>query len=150
MISQLIEWNGYETRQTPLLCFCGPESAQRSKEFLSFSNRKQRIVHFHGTSNIKCSTVVFIIDICRFSQPVYSNNYDDMYSFIEIKVKEVCRLEVYSRWLRIFLSLKSPEEWAITKQACRDESVVFFLFLIFIYIIYINNNNNIYIIYILF
>ena len=41
---------------------------------------------------------------------------------------------VYSRWLWIFLSLKSPEEWAITKQVCRDGSVVFFLFPIFIYI----------------
>ena len=29
-----------------------------------------------------------------------------------------CNLKVYSRWLWIFLSLKSPEEWAITKQAC--------------------------------
>ena len=42
-------------------------------------------------------------------------------------------LKVYSRWLWIFLSLKSPEEWAITKQACRDESAVFFLFPVFIY-----------------
>ena len=35
---------------------------------------------------------------------------------------------VFNRWLWIFLSLKSPEEWVITKQACRDKSVVFFLF----------------------
>ena len=34
-----------------------------------------------------------------------------------------CNLKVYSRWLWIFLSLKSPEEWAIAKQAFRDESV---------------------------
>ena len=32
------------------------------------------------------------------------------------------------------LIIKSPEEWAITKQACRDESVVFFLFPLYIYI----------------
>ena len=32
------------------------------------------------------------------------------------------------------LIIKSPEEWAITKQACRDESVVFFLFPIYIYV----------------
>ena len=37
-------------------------------------------------------------------------------------------LKVYSQWLWIFLSLKSPEEWAIMKQACQDESVVFSYF----------------------
>ena len=45
---------------------------------------------------------------------------------------EQCNLKVYSRWLWIFLSSKSPEEWENTKQACRDESVVFFLLPIFI------------------
>ena len=34
--------------------------------------------------------------------------------------------KVYKRWLRIFLTIKSPDEWVITKQACRDESIVFF------------------------
>ena len=48
-----------------------------------------------------------------------------------------CNLKVYSRCLWIFLSLKSPEEWAITKQACRDESVVFFLLPIYNIYIYI-------------
>ena len=38
--------------------------------------------------------------------------------------------KVYKRWLRIFLTIKSPDEWVITKQACRDESIVsFFPFL---------------------
>ena len=32
-------------------------------------------MHFPGTSNINCSTVVLIIDVCRFSWPVSSNNY---------------------------------------------------------------------------
>ena len=31
------------------------------------------------------------------------------------------------------LIIKSPEEWAITKQASRDESVVYFLIPLFIY-----------------
>ena len=34
---------------------------------VKFANRKQRIVHFQGASNINCSTVVFITDVCRFS-----------------------------------------------------------------------------------
>ena len=44
--------------------------------------------------------------------------------------------KVYKRWLRIFLTIKSPDEWVITKQACRDESIVsfFFLFSIYVYI----------------
>ena len=33
---------------------------------------------------------------------------------------------VLDRQLWIFMSLKSPEEWAITKQACRDKRVIFF------------------------
>ena len=32
-------------------------------------------MHFHGALNINCSTVVFITDVCRFSQPVAYNNY---------------------------------------------------------------------------
>ena len=57
-----VEWL-WNPSDSFVICFCGPESAQRSKEF---ANRKQRIVHFQGASNIKCSTVVFIIDVCRF------------------------------------------------------------------------------------
>ena len=53
---------------------------------------------------------------------------------LNLNFPQQCNLKVYSRWLWIFLSLKSPEEWEITKQACRDESVVFFLLPIFIYI----------------
>ena len=51
---------------------------------------------------------------------------------LNLNFPQQCNLKVYSRWLWIFLSLKSPEEWEITKQACRDESVVFFLLPIFI------------------
>ena len=32
-------------------------------------------MHFHGALNINCSTVVFITDVCRFSQQVAYNNY---------------------------------------------------------------------------
>ena len=39
-------------------------------------NRKQRIVHGQGASNITYSTVVFIFDVCQLSQPVSSTNYD--------------------------------------------------------------------------
>ena len=48
-----------------------------------------------------------------------------------MQVYKVCK-----RWLRIFLTIKSPDEWVITKQACRDESIVsfFFLFSIYVYI----------------
>ena len=35
------------------------------------------------------------------------------------------------------LIIKSPEERAITKQACRNESVVFFLFPIFIHVVHV-------------
>ena len=49
-----------------------------------------------------------------------------------------CNLKVYSRWLWIFSSLKSPEEWVITKLACRDESVVFFLFPMLYITLYFN------------
>ena len=52
---------------------------------------------------------------------------------LNLNFPEQCNLKVYSQWLWIFLSLKSPEEWAISKQTCRDESVFFFLFPIFIY-----------------
>ena len=48
---------------------------------------------------------------------------------------------LYKRWLGIFLSLKSPDEWAITKQARRDKSVFFFLFSICIHK-YINKNDD--------
>ena len=51
-----------------------------------------------------------------------------------------------------FILIKSPDEWATTKQACRDELVVYLFFspiyiyiyvYIYIYIyIYIYNNNN--------
>ena len=47
---------------------------------------------------------------------------------LNLNFPQQCNLKVYSRWLWIFLSLKSPEEWEITKQACRDESVVFSYF----------------------
>ena len=56
---------------------------------------------------------------------------------LNLNFPQQCNLKVYSRWLWIFLSLKSPEEWAITKQACRDESVVFFLLPIYNIYIYI-------------
>ena len=51
---------------------------------------------------------------------------------LNLNFSQQCNLKVFCRWLWIFLSLKSPEEWEITKQACRDESVVFFLLPIFI------------------
>ena len=35
--------------------------------------------------------------------------------------------KVYKRWYE-FLTVKSPDEWAITKQACRDESIVSLFF----------------------
>ena len=35
---------------------------------------------------------------------------------------QVCKL--YKWWLWIFFTIKSPDEWVITKQACRDESIV--------------------------
>ena len=35
---------------------------------------------------------------------------------------QICK--VYKRWLRIFLTIKSPGEWVITKQASKDESIV--------------------------
>ena len=54
---------------------------------------------------------------------------------LNLNFPQQCNLKVYSRWLWIFLSLKSPEEWEITKQACRDESVFFSYFqYIYIYI----------------
>ena len=37
---------------------------------------------------------------------------------------QVCKL--YKWWLWIFFTIKSPDEWVITKWACRDESIVFF------------------------
>ena len=67
-----MEWSGYETRQTPLLCFCGTEGIHRSIAFPSFwsywplktlhyfilsqlAKRKQRIVHPPEASNRNCS-----------------------------------------------------------------------------------------------
>ena len=38
-----------------------------------------------------------------------------------------------------FILIKSPDEWATTKQACRDELVVYLFFFSPIYI-YINNS----------
>ena len=38
-------------------------------------NKKQRIVHGQGTSNMNYSTIVFNFDICRLSLPVSSTNY---------------------------------------------------------------------------
>ena len=46
----------------------------------------------------------------------------------------LCKSYCKKRWLWIFLSLKSPEEWAITKQVSRDKSVVFFFLFFNIYI----------------
>ena len=37
-------------------------------------------------------------------------------------------LQTQERWVRIFLTITSPDEWAITKQACRDESIVSLFF----------------------
>ena len=48
---------------------------------------------------------------------------------------QVCKL--YKWWLWIFFTIKSPDEWVITKQACRDESIVSLFFphhYIYIYI----------------
>ena len=42
-------------------------------------NRKQRIVHGQGASNIIYSTIVFNFDICQVSSPVSSTHYDSMY-----------------------------------------------------------------------
>ena len=39
---------------------------------------------------------------------------------------QVCKL--YKWWLWIFFTIKSPDEWVITKQACRDESIVSLFF----------------------
>ena len=72
--------------------FLGPDRAQRSIAFLSFwtcwpirtshyffqpqfVNKKQRIFHGQGASNINYSTVVFKFDVCRLSWPVSSTNY---------------------------------------------------------------------------
>ena len=42
-----------------------------------------------------------------------------------------------------FILIKSPDEWATTKQACRDELVVYLFFFSHIYIyIYICNRNE--------
>ena len=37
-------------------------------------------------------------------------------------------LQTQESWVRIFLTITSPDEWAITKQACRDESIVSLFF----------------------
>ena len=45
---------------------------------------------------------------------------------------QVCKL--YKWWLWIFFTIKSPDEWVITKQACRDESIVSLFFPLSLYI----------------
>ena len=37
--------------------------------------KKQRIVHGQGASKVDFSTVVFIFDVCRLSQPISSTIY---------------------------------------------------------------------------
>ena len=48
-------------------------------------NKKQRIVHGQGASNINHSTIVFNFDVCRLSWPVSSTNYcyNDFYVTID-------------------------------------------------------------------
>ena len=41
---------------------------------ISFVNKKQRIVHGQGASNISNTTVVFNFDVCRLSYPVSCTN----------------------------------------------------------------------------
>ena len=71
--------------------FFEPDRAQRSTAFLSFwtywliialiysdticEQKKKRIVHSQGASNINYSTVIFNFDICRLSYPVSSTNF---------------------------------------------------------------------------
>ena len=38
--------------------------------------------------------------------------------FTATPIMQICK--VYKRWLRIFLTIKSPDEYVITKQACRN------------------------------
>ena len=44
-----------------------------------------------------------------------------------------------------FILIKSPDEWATTKQACRDELVVYLFFLPYIYIVIYNIKSSTYI-----
>ena len=47
-------------------------------------------MHFQGASNINCSTVVFIVDVCRFSQPFSSNKFSNTYGLTPIMPKFYC------------------------------------------------------------
>ena len=49
------------------------------------------------------------------------------FKFTTTPITRICK--VYNWWLRIFLTIKSPDEWVITKQACRDDSIVSLFFL---------------------
>ena len=51
---------------------------------------------------------------------------NEAFKFTTTPITRICK--VYNWWLRIFLTIKSPDEWVITKQACRDDSIVSLFF----------------------
>ena len=109
-----MEWLG-----NPLLyvfvSFFGPVRVQRSVivflsfwtywpieklyEFIhsQFLNKKQRIVHCQGASNINYSTVVFNLDVLRLSWPVSSTNYGWIYLVAFTAAEKIFLIPVRSR-----------------------------------------------------
>ena len=87
----------------------------------------QRIINYHLPTWIIINKRNELVSSCSHrGKALLRNNWTKFTATHIMQVRKV-----YKRWLRIFLTIKSPDEWVITKQACRDESIVslFFPFL---------------------
>ena len=97
---------------------------QRKQEMQTLPQRK---INYHLPTWIIINKRNELVSSCSHrGKALLRNNWTKFTATPIMQVRKV-----YKRWLRIFLTIKSPDEWVITKQACRDESIVslFFPFL---------------------
>ena len=90
--------------------------------------------NYLSSTNLNYHHSINVMNTCPHATTETNNYCLTIEQSIEISrhaLMQVCRL--YKWWLWIFFTIKSPDEWVITKQACRDESIVsFFPYLIHI------------------
>ena len=81
--------------------------------------------NYLSSTNLNYHHSINVMNTCPHTTTEINNYCVTVEQSIEISrhaFMQVCKL--YKWWLWIFFTIKSPDEWVITKQACRDESIV--------------------------
>ena len=92
----------------------------QAKDATSASNK-----NYLSSTNFNYHHSINVMNMCHHATTDTKHYYATVEQGIEIfchTFMQVCKL--YKWWLWIFFTIKSSDEWVITKQACKDESIV--------------------------